>query len=121
MTRIKLGPIMLAAIAMLLIGCQNETATATTADAAPKPGKVIYDQQCAICHGKTGKGDTMIANSYQHSDLTDDEWGYGGSRAEMIRSVTDGIPKTPMRGFKGALSEKEIEQVVDYVRELSGS
>jgi cytochrome c oxidase cbb3-type subunit 3 len=108
------------AIALLLAGCQRETPTPKT-EVAASPGKVIYDQQCSICHGKAGKGDTMIASSYQHSDLTDAEWGYGGTRDELIQSVTDGIPRTPMRGFKGALSEKEIEQVVDYMKQLSGS
>lgn len=108
------------AAVLLLAGCQGETATTQKSDAAPSPGKVIYDQQCAICHGKTGKGDTMIAASYPHANLTDSEWGYGGSRAELIRSITDGVPKTPMRGFKGALSETEINEVTEYVLELSG-
>jgi len=103
----------------LLAGCQGETATTQRAQAPSSPGKMIFDQQCAICHGKTGKGDTMIAASYPDANLTDDVWGFGGTRAELIRSVTDGVPKTPMRGFKGALSEKEIEQVVDYVLKFS--
>jgi len=103
----------------LLAGCQGETATSQTAQTPSSPGKVIFDQQCAICHGKTGKGDTMIAASYPDANLTDDAWGFGGTRADLIRSVTDGVPKTPMRGFKGALSEKEIEDVVDYVMTLS--
>ena len=105
----------------LLAACQGETPATQTSEATASPGKVIYDQQCAICHGKTGKGDTMIAASYPDANLTDQEWGFGGTRAELIRSVTDGIPKTPMRGFKGALSEKEIDEVVSYVLKLSGS
>ncbi len=104
-------------LVVALGGCQREAATPQPT-VTPSAGKVIYDQQCAICHGKTGKGDTMIANSYQHANLTDAVWGYGSSRDELIRSVTDGIPKTPMRGFKGALSEDEIEQVVDYLKKL---
>lgn len=108
------------AAAALLSGCKPAASTPET-EAARSAGKVIYDQQCAICHGKTGKGDTMIAASYPYGDLTNDDWGYGGTRDDLIRSVTDGIPKTPMRGFKGALSEKEIESVVEYVLELSGS
>jgi cytochrome c oxidase cbb3-type subunit 3 len=120
--RTSLSTIVVATLATLfLAGCQGETATTRTVEAPSSPGKIIYDQQCSICHGKTGKGDTMIAASYPHANLTDKEWGYGGTRAELIRSVTDGIPKTPMRGFKGALSEKEIEDVVTFVLELSGS
>jgi len=108
--------------AMILAGCQGgETAMTQTTERSPSTGKVIYDQQCAICHGKTGKGDTMIAASYPNANLTDSEWGHGGTRAELTRSVTDGVPKTPMRGFKGALSEKEIDEVVTYVLRLSGS
>ena len=36
----------------------------------------------------------------------------------MIRNVTEGIPQTPMRGFRGALTDEEIAQVVDYVFEV---
>ena len=109
------------AVSILLAACQGETSNNQTTDVTPNPGKLIFDQQCAICHGKTGKGDTMIAASYPHANLTDSEWGWGGSRADLTRSVTDGVPKTPMRGFKGALSEKEIDEVVSYVLKLSGS
>jgi cytochrome c oxidase cbb3-type subunit III len=107
------------AAAAFSYGCKP--APGPEVQAARSAGKVIYDQQCAICHGKTGKGDTMIAASYPYGDLTNDDWGYGGTREDLIRSVTDGIPKTPMRGFKGALSEKEIESVVEYILELSGT
>lgn len=120
--RTSLSKIVTATVAILfLAACQGETATARTAETPSSPGKVIFDQQCSICHGKTGKGDTMIAASYPNANLTDKEWGYGGTRAELVRSVTEGIPKTPMRGFKGALSEKEINDVVWFVLELSGS
>lgn len=112
------------AAATMLSGCKPEAPAPVQNTSSPQttasPGKVIYDQQCAICHGKTGKGDTMIAASYPHANFTDATWGYGESREDLIRSTTDGIPRTPMRGFKGALSEKEIEDVVDYVLSMSG-
>jgi len=103
----------------LLSGCQGEAAQGP--QASQNVGKIIYDQQCSICHGKTGKGDTMIASSYTHANLADEEWGYGGTREDLIRSVTEGIAKTPMRGFRGALTQSEIEQVVDYVLEMPRS
>ena len=112
---VLLGSLFVAAT--VLAGCQSEAPGQSSTQQA-NPGKIVYDQQCAVCHGRTGKGDTMIATNYKWSDLTDAKWGYGDTREEITGSVVDGIPKTPMRGFKGALSEEEISNAVDYVMTL---
>ncbi len=113
----KISATLLAAVAVLSIGCQKEAA-APPSGQAQLPGEPIYYQQCAICHGRFAKGDTMIASNYPWADLTDGKWGNGSTREEIIRNVTDGIPQTPMRGFKGVLTDQEIGQVVDYVLSL---
>src|SRR5690606_14652005 len=47
------------------------------------PGAEIYADQCAACHGDTGKGDPMLGAP----DLTDAIWLYGSSPAEIARQV----------------------------------
>jgi cytochrome c oxidase cbb3-type subunit 3 len=51
--------------------------------AAAARGALVYQEQCAICHGVDGGGDrTQGAPS-----LKDDLWLYGGSRAEIRRQI----------------------------------
>lgn len=104
-----------AAGALLAAGCQKEAAKPSAAAAVELPGQGIYFQQCAICHGRLGKGDTMIAANYPWANLADDKYGYGASREEILKTITEGIPQTPMRGFKGALTDQELAQIADYV------
>ncbi len=120
MERRRVSLASLAVAALVLTGCPSEPR-----DEAPTPrgtpGKIVFDQQCSVCHGRTGKGDTMIASNYEWSDLTDGKWGYGETKEEITRTVVDGIPQTPMRGFKGALSDAEIAFAVDYILTLDAN
>lgn len=104
-----------AAATIVAIGCQKEAAQTATTAAVDAPGQGIYFQQCAICHGRAGKGDTMIAANYPWANLADTKYGHGSTREEIIKNITEGIPQTPMRGFKGALTDEEIAQITDYV------
>lgn len=101
---------------LLTLACQKEAPKAsTTGTALDMPGQGVYFQQCAICHGRFGKGDTMIAANYPWANLADTKYGHGSSRDEILKNITDGIPQTPMRGFKGALTDEELSQITDYV------
>jgi mono/diheme cytochrome c family protein len=101
--------------AILAAGCQKEAAKTAAGTAVDLPGQGIYFQQCAICHGRLGKGDTMIAANYPWANLADEKYGHGSSREEILKAITEGIPQTPMRGFKGALTDEELGQITDYV------
>lgn len=105
----------IAVAALATLGCNKEAQQTASNPALDMPGQAIYFQQCAICHGRTGKGDTMIAANYSWANLADTQYGHGSSREEIIRSITEGIQQTPMRGFKGALTDQEIALVADYV------
>jgi mono/diheme cytochrome c family protein len=101
--------------ALMAIGCSKEAPQSSSNAALDTPGQAIFFQQCAICHGRFGKGDTMIAANYPWANLADTQYGHGSSREEIIRNITEGVQQTPMRGFKGALTDQEIAQVADYV------
>jgi len=104
-----------AVAALMAAGCSKEAPQAASNPALDLPGQAIYFQQCAICHGRFGKGDTMIAANYPWANLADAQYGHGSSREEIIKNIAEGVQQTPMRGFKGALTDQEIAQVTDYV------
>jgi mono/diheme cytochrome c family protein len=110
--------LIIAAVAVAALtagGCSKEAPQAASNAALDMPGQAVYFQQCAICHGRAGKGDTMIAANYPWANLADTQYGHGSSREEIIKNIAEGVQQTPMRGFKGALTDQEIAQVADYV------
>ncbi len=88
-----------------------------TDDARHEAGRKIYNFRCYFCHGYSGDAKTL-ATTYlapKPRDFTrDDEKSI--SRKQMVDAVRDGKPGTAMKGFKGIISESDIELVVDFVR-----
>lgn len=76
---------------------------------------VIYHNYCSVCHGDRGDGNSRAKGSLvpaprdftKASELT---------RSAMITFVTYGKPGTAMTAWNTQLTGKEIEAVVDYVR-----
>jgi mono/diheme cytochrome c family protein len=78
---------------------------------------VNYHNFCSVCHGDKGDGKSRAQNSLNPPprDFTTPQAAQI-SRAEMIAAVTNGRPGTAMTPWKNQLSPKEIEALVDYVR-----
>ncbi len=81
-------------------------------------GAKVYKEHCAVCHGLPDAQKTMIAQGmspkppqlFKGTGVTDDEpW-------ESYWKVEGGIRMTGMPGFKDQLSEKQIWQVVQLVK-----
>ncbi len=81
-------------------------------------GEKIYAKHCSVCHGD--KGTTAIwarsGLNPQPRDFTTAQAREELTRERMILSVANGRPGTAMMPHKDKLSEKEIEQVVEYIR-----
>jgi cytochrome c oxidase cbb3-type subunit III len=86
-------------------------------------GKTVFGDNCAPCHGSGGAG----AKGYPN--LNDDDWLWGGSLDQIIRTIEFGVrsghPKaheSAMLAFgkTGVLKNPEIATVANYVRSLSG-
>lgn len=86
-------------------------------------GKEIYegranpDVNCASCHGLDGKPTRMGRGAPDLSDPAraqepDDRWFW---------RVSEGVPRTKMRGWKSLLTEEQRWQVIAYVRSLAKS
>jgi mono/diheme cytochrome c family protein len=88
--------------------------------AALAEGKALFAKNCASCHGALGKGDGKGGAMLKPlpADLTDAEWKHGSTDGEIFVMVRDGAKGTPMRGFAGRMTSKELWTVVTYVRSL---
>ncbi|MEN2750504.1 cytochrome-c oxidase, cbb3-type subunit III [Psychrobacter sp. FBL11] len=77
-------------------------------------GESIYDANCALCHGKDGKG--MISTGAPN--LTDNIWLYGGER-ETVRDTLRYGRAGVMPEWETKLGNERIMLVVSYVYSLS--
>jgi mono/diheme cytochrome c family protein len=81
-------------------------------------GKKLYQRYCASCHGPQGKGDGSLALAGgTPSDLTDETWDYGSTDGEIFAVIRDGV-SSDMLAYKEKLTEKQIWQVVNFIRSL---
>jgi cbb3-type cytochrome c oxidase subunit III len=81
-------------------------------------GMKLYQRHCASCHGKGAKGDGgMSLSGGTPSDLTDETWDYGSTDGEIFVAIRDGV-SADMLAYKEKLNEKQIWQVVTFLRSL---
>ena len=81
-------------------------------------GKKLYQRHCAACHGPNGKGDGgMALSGGEPSDLTDGAWDHGSTDGEIFVVIRDGV-SADMLAYKDKLTEKQIWQVVNYIRSI---
>src|SRR4029077_5463532 len=85
-------------------------------------GKQIYDENCAQCHGVSGKGDgpgreTMNPKNPPPANFTDPERMAGLSPFKAFNTANFGVEGTAMASF-AALSEEQRWQVAFYVLSL---
>ena len=87
-----------------------------TSDEEIAQGKVIYEKNCASCHGAAGKGDGAAGAKLtpKPANLTDQAFLARHSDNQFFEVVSEG--EGPMPGFKATLSEDERRQVLAYER-----
>ena len=69
---------------------------------------------CAACHGTDGKGNPALGAP----DLTDNDWLFGDSRADVTETVANGRQGV-MPAWKDILGEEKIQLLSAYVWSLS--
>lgn len=77
-------------------------------------GKIVYDQNCAVCHGADGKGMHLLGAP----NLADDIWLYDGSAQGIRQSLRNGRAGV-MPAQKDKLREDKIHLLTAYVYSLS--
>ena len=82
-------------------------------------GRLVYQVQCARCHGPSGHGDGTDAPTLKTPPR--DLAAVLGSRSDDVirRSITEGIAGTAMTGFGQLLSPRELDSLLEFVRSLA--
>jgi mono/diheme cytochrome c family protein len=83
-------------------------------------GKTLFTANCANCHGATGVGDGKMGATMKvkPADLTDATWKHGETDGEIFTVIKTGIKPAGMRAFSPKLTDKQIWDVVNYVRSI---
>lgn len=125
---IRLALFVAAAAFILEVAAGTGQALAQAGDSgAAGPGKTVYDDKCAHCHGVEGKGDGAGADrlSPRPRDFTrglykirSTESGELPTDEDLLRIVAEGMPGTSMPGWPG-LSEEEQRAVVAHIKTFS--
>ncbi|MBN2740201.1 MAG: cytochrome-c oxidase, cbb3-type subunit III [Rhodobacteraceae bacterium] len=91
-------------------------------------GGAVFRTWCAQCHGAGAGGNSRLG----YPNLLDSDWLWGGTMEDIHYTVTHGIrnetdpdeearfSQMPAFGKDEILSKEEIDQVVQYVRKISG-
>ena len=111
-----------ASLSILLCACANAPGRPVAGDMTPIPSEImdfdiLYGQNCAGCHGTEGKGGAAIS-------LGDPVYLAVAGDDVLRRAASNGIPGTSMPAFAqsagGMLTDKQIEVIVDGIRERWG-
>jgi len=93
----------------------------TTTDENIEAGRVLFNKNCATCHGEDGKAKTDVAKAMKvkPTNLTDKAM-HGITDGEIYWVVTNGIKKSGMPTFKSKAADNERWQMTLYVKHLMG-
>ncbi|MEE3202792.1 MAG: c-type cytochrome [Acidobacteriota bacterium] len=98
----------------------NPIATSEESIAA---GRTIYGRFCRSCHGQLADGRGMAAPAGSRpANLIDAEWDYGSTDAEIFKIIKEGIePKYDMDAWEGRISDDDMWNVINYLRDLASN
>jgi cytochrome c6 len=80
-----------------------------------------WGANCAACHGKDGKGSTMMGRKLGIKDLTDAQVQASFTDADAAKAIKEGVTENgteKMKAFGGKLSDADVKALVAYVRSL---
>ncbi len=83
--------------------------------------KVIYERDCAKCHGAEGKGDTKMGKKLEAKDWSDGKVQEKLKDEEMIKVIKEGKKdgeKTKMKGYADTISDGDTKELVKLIRAM---
>ena len=88
---------------------------------AVKAGQQVYAQQCRHCHGVKGLGDGPLApTNPRPRNFALGKFEFGSADGDLFNVIWNGAPKpmSEMKAMKGTLSEKDVWNIVNFIRTL---
>ena len=80
---------------------------------AAEDGKALYEQKCAMCHGKDGVAKPSGKGS---RNFNDPEYQKSATAEQIAKITADGKDKMP--GYKSKLSAEQIQAIAAHVKTL---
>ena len=109
--------ILISALSLVITGCASPGPLAVK-QAGYAEDKVdargLFVENCAVCHGKNGRGHTFHGRLFAAQNLTDAKWQANTADDEIIYAIKTGPREMPAFGKK--LSPSEIDALAKYVR-----
>lgn len=93
---------------------------------AARRGAPLYQKYCQACHGERGVGQQLSFSAYIHREivapaLDDSQHAWHHSNDDLTAFILNGSPRTVrMPAWKGTLSEKQVRDIVAYMKSLWG-
>lgn len=82
---------------------------------AEHPARALFLANCAQCHGETGDGHGTTKLDRDARSFQLGGFSYGNTPEAIVRTVTYGIPGSPMPSFEKALKLEERRLLAEYV------
>ena len=105
----------------LLIALALGTLVVTIASSASAQSAADnYKSKCQMCHGATGNADTPMGKKLNIRDFHLPEIQQK-SDADLFKVISEGVSnqgRVSMPGYKGKITDDQIQELVAYVREL---
>ena len=73
----------------------------------------LFKANCQLCHGPEGAGAAVMPGLNFAGRGT---WKHGSTQADVIKTISNGVPETPMQPFKDKFSPEEIAALASLVR-----
>jgi cytochrome c6 len=80
---------------------------------AAEDGKALYEQKCAMCHGKNGVATAMGKGS---KNFNDPEFQKANTAEAIAKVTADGKNKMP--AYKDKLKSDQVQAIADYIKAL---
>jgi cytochrome c oxidase cbb3-type subunit III len=92
----------------------ENTVTLMEAEEDIEAGNKIFQEKCAVCHGKFGEGGVG-------PNMTDDFWIHGGSIQDIFKIIKYGAPQKGMISWQSQIKPVEIQQLSSFIKTLHGT
>lgn len=102
------GPVLAASSSAFQASQEEESRADTDAPA-------LFQENCARCHGETGDGQGWAELDRPARSFEDGGFSYGNTPEALFRTISVGIPGTPMPGFDTSNTEAERRALAEYV------